>query len=343
MSGARLTSSVRLAAALLASLAVVYALVEVLGASAPTTFKALVEGAFGTPLNLGQTIMLASILSLTGLAAAVPFTASMWNVGAEGQLYAGAVAAVAVGFELEGGTPRWLLVALLLVAGTLAGAFWGGMPGLMKARWGANEVITSLMFFFVARLIVEYSTITLWPSGLSLATKDLPVDALLPTLSQSTQVTLGAILAAGAVGIAWIVMARGTLGFQIRAAGLNERAAAMNGVPVARIQVLSFMIGGAAAGLAGAILVAGLYGGLIAGSAAGFGFLGIAVALVARLSPAGIIPAAVLFAALHVGGNALQAKAGISSAVGDVLVGVFVVALLGFGVIRLRYPEAMAE
>jgi len=324
----------RLLLAALAALLLVSILLELLGADALTALQAIVEGALGAPFSLGQTVMIASILVLTGIAAAVPFTARLFNVGAEGQLYAGAIAATAVGFQFPH-LPSAVHVPLLLAAGIAGGALWAAIPGLMKAYMNANEVIVSLMLTFIATLLAEYATTGIWPSGLATNTDPLPGNALLPTVSASTDITLGAPLAVVAVLLTWLLMNRGTLGFQIRATGFNAHASELNGLPVKRIQVLAFTIGGAAAGLAGAILVAGIQDSLIAGGAAGFGFLGIAVALVARLSATWMIPSAFLFAVLQVGSNSLQVKAGISPSMGAVIVGVFVIALLALGAIRL--------
>lgn len=336
----RVPTGWRLVAAAALAAGIVAILVAALGANPATAFHALYQGSLGTPFGLGQTVMLAAMLALTGLAAAIPFTARMRNVGGEGQLYIGAVAAMAVGLGFPDGTPHWVMAPAVVVAGALGGALWAAVPGVLKVMVNANEVIVSLMLYFVAILFAQYATTDMWPSGLALQTRNLPEHALLPTLSSSTGLTLGAPLALVALAAAWVLLARTTLGFQIRAVGLNPHASRSNGIAVGRVRLLSFILGGAAAGLGGAVLVAGMYGGLIAGSAAGFGFLGIAVAIVARLSPAWILPSALLFAALEIGSNTLQVAADISAAIGDVLAGAFVVALLALGVVRMRYPEA---
>ena len=143
-----------------------------------------------------------------------------------------------------------------------------------------------------------------------------------------------------AVLIAIVLMTGTSLGFQIRAVGLNRNAARISGMRTGRVTVAAFMIGGAFGGLAGAIAVLGINGALVAGFSANFGFLGIAVALVARLKPWWIVPSALLFAGLRTGSSGLQAQTGISATVGEILVTVFVILLLAFGVIRLRYAEA---
>ncbi len=340
--GAHVAPLKNAAGAAIVAIGLVAALVGSLGASPVTAVRALVNGSVGSSPSLGQTVMITSVLALTGLASAVPFTARMLNVGAEGQLYAGAIAAIAVGLSPVADLPEPLPIVLLVLAGMVAGALWAALPGLLRAYLGANEVIASLMLTFVAVLLVDYATKSIWPSGLAQNTRPLPDQALLPELSSSTNITLGAPLAAVAVLCIWLVMKRGSLGFQIRATGLGVEAARMNGTPIARVWVLSFALGGAAAGLGGVVLVAGIHGTLIANGAAGLGFLGIAVALVARLNPAWIVPSALLFASLRVGGSALQVEAGISAATGELLVGVLVISLLAAGTLKISHQEAAA-
>jgi ABC-type uncharacterized transport system permease subunit len=329
----------KVVASVLASVLTVSLIVALLGARPMEVFAAFLDGSMGADSSRGQTVMIASILALTGLAAAVPFRASMFNVGAEGQLYLGAIAATWTGLTLGDHVRRAILVPLLLVLGAAAGAAWAALPGVLRAYRGTNEVIVSLMLTFIAILAAELVTTEYWSSGLTLTSRPLPDAALLPMLSSSMRITLGAALALAIVGASWVVMMRSALGFQIRAAGFNAETSSLSGLAVRRLQAGSFVIGGACAGLAGAIMVSGMHGGLIAGGAAGLGFLGIAVALVARLEPAGIAPAAVLFASLRVGSNALQVRAGVSSATGEVLVGIFVIALLAFGAIRLGQEQ----
>jgi ABC-type uncharacterized transport system permease subunit len=314
--------------------------VAALGADPASAFRALITGALGTKFSFGQTVMITSLLALTGLAAAIPFTAHLWNVGGEGQLYFGAFTAAAVSLTLPADLPHWFLAPLLIVACMAGGAAWGFVPGALKAVVNANEVITSLMMTFIAILLANYAITVLWPEGALPQTKYVPANATLPNIWSGTLITAGAPIAAGAVFVAWLIMSRTSLGFQIRAIGLNPDASRLNGMGVGRVTVLAFILGGAFAGLAGGINVLGMNSALIAGFSGNFGFLGIAVALVARLSPAWIIPSAFFFAVLRVGSNGLQVETGLSSSVGEILVATFIFLLLNFHVIRLRYAEA---
>jgi ABC-type uncharacterized transport system permease subunit len=203
-------------------------------------------------------------------------------------------------------------------------------------------VIVSLMTVFIAILIADYAITAVWPQGFATQTKYVPPSATLPNIWGGTVITAGAPIAVFCVVIAWVIMSRTSLGFEIRAIGLNPQTARMNGMRIGRVRVLAFVLGGAFAGVAGAISVLGMNGALIAGFSGNFGFLGIAVALLARLSPIWIIPSAFFFAILRVGSNGLQVATGLSPSVGEILVATFIILLLAFRVIRLRYAEAVA-
>ena len=328
-------------AALAATAGIVALIIVALGASPVDAFDAIVGGALGNRFNFGQTAMITSLLALTGLAAAIPFSARLWNVGGEGQLYFGAFTAAGAAVTLPSGLPHWFFAPFVVVASAAGGAAWGLVPGVLKAVAKANEVITSLMMTFVAILVADYAITVLWPQGALPQTEYVPHSATLPNIWSGTLITAGAPIAVGAVAIAWVVMARTRLGFEIRAIGLNANTARMCGMRIGRVTVATFALGGAFAGLAGGINVLGMNSALITGFSANFGFLGIAVALIARLSPAWILPSAFFFAILRVGSNSLQVQTGIAPSVGEILVATFVFLLLTFRVIRLRYAEAV--
>jgi len=339
--GLTLRGVVRFVAAFAATLIIFAILIELLGASFATAFEAVWTGAFGSAFNFGQTLMIASLLACTALAAAIPFRAQLWNVGGEGQMWFGAFVTLALAFNVVDGMATAPAVALCVAGAMVAGAAWGLVPGLLKATIGANEVITSLMMTFIAIELGTWAIDGIWPQGASNQTRSVPDGAVMPNIWEGTLVTWGAPLAVVAALVAWIVMSRTKLGFEVRAVGLNPNAARMNGMSVGKVAVVTFMLGGAFAGLAGAIFLLGINSALPAGfSLNNFGYLGIAVALVARLNPAWVLPSAVLFAALRVGSDGLQATTGLSTTVGQILVGVFVILLLGFRLIRFSYPEA---
>ena len=337
--GSRRAALLRLLASLAATVAIFSALIVALGENPADAFDAFWEGAAGNKFNLGQTLMIASLLACTGLAAAIPFQAHLWNVGGEGQLWFGAFASITLALVLPDGMEGWLAITITVIGATVAGALWGFIPGILKATVNANEVITSLMLVFIAIALGNYAISKLFPSQ-SNSTESVPFDRLLPNIWEGTLVTAGALLALGAVILATVLMTGTSLGFQIRAVGLNRNTARISGMRTGRVTVTAFAIGGAFGGLAGAIAVLGINSALAAGFSANFGFLGIAVALLARLKPWWILPSALLFAALRTGSSGLQAQTGISATVGEILATVFVILLLAFGVIRLRYAEA---
>jgi general nucleoside transport system permease protein len=339
--GARWRSVARTLVAFGGTVGVFAVLIQLLGASPGAAMKAMITGSFGNQLNLGNTIMIASLLALTGLAAAIPFSAHLWNVGGEGQMWFGAFVTVAIALTLPSSLPHWVFAPIVVVLAMLGGATWGLVPGVLKAWINANEVITSLMMTFIAIEFANWAIDGLWPQGASNQTAYVPGNSTLPNIWPGTFVTAGAPLAVAAVVVAWVIMARTKLGFEIRAIGLNANTARMSGMRFGKVAIVTFGLAGAFAGLAGAIYVLGIFNALSAGySTSNFGYLGIAVALVARLNPAWIIPSALLFAFLRVGSNGLQAETALSPTIGEILVATFVVLLLAFRVIRLRYAEA---
>jgi ABC-type uncharacterized transport system permease subunit len=343
----RVEAAVRAVIALAMTVGVSAAIIAALGASPSTAFSAIWTGAGfgGNQYFFGQTVMDTALLALTGLAAAVPFSARLWNVGGEGQFVFGAFCSVAMALTAPSSWPDWLRQLIIVLAALLGGAVFAAIPGILKAGINANEVITSLMMTFVAINLTDYAITDLWPGVGTNATAAPDGGTLLEQIwTPGTTVTLGAPVAVGAVAIVWLIMARSRLGFEIRATGLNPQTARLNGMRIKRVTVLSFVIGGACAGLAGSVYTIGIANGTLAqGFSANFGYLGIAVALVARLNPAWVLPSAFLFAALRVGGANLQSSTGLSNTVSDLLVAAFVILLLSFKVIRLRYAEAVQE
>jgi simple sugar transport system permease protein len=295
----------RTTVALVATLAAVSIFVALLGANPVDVFDAIIRGSLGTSFNISQTVTVMSILILTGLAAAIPFSARLWNIGGEGQMTAGAVAAATLGIVLPEDLPRLLFPLIVLGGAAIAGALWGFIPGYLKARFDASEVVTSLMLNFVAAFIAVWV-----------------ISAL-----------------AGAVA-SWIFLAHTRLGFSIRAIGANARASRLAGILTNRVTILTFLSAGALAGLAGALIVLGRDHSLQQNFSANFGFIGIGVALTARLRPLAVIPAAFLFAILRVGSSSLQASAGLASSVGEVIVALLVMMLIVTGVIKFLYPES---
>jgi simple sugar transport system permease protein len=330
---------VRTVLALAGTLLVMAAIVAGLGASPLATGKAILTGALGNRFNLAQTAIVSSVLVLTGLAAAIPFSARLWNVGGEGQMTIGAVVAVIVGIVIPAAWHSWLVVPIVATAALMGGALWAMVPGWLKARFDASEIVTTLMLNFITIYIADWVIFNGFPQGVQQTRSVIP-GARLPRPWEGWLIDIGVFVALGAAVIAWLAIARTGLGFSIRAIGANARASRLAGIRTGRVTVSAFLMAGAFAGLAGALIVQGRDGALLLNFSASFGYLGIGVALVARLHPLWVIPSAIVFGILRVGSNSLQAAVGLSPSLGVGMVALFVLLLMLGKVIRFRYPES---
>ena len=304
------------------------------GADVAQTYGLLLRGGFGSVFALSETFTRAIPLILTGLAAAVAFRARLFNIGAEGQLYVGALAAVAVG-GLHGGTgfdlPAPLLFGLMLLAAALAGALLLLGPALLKARLGVDEVVTTLLLNFIVLLLVSLMldgpmkdpTAMGWPQSVALMG-----ELELSKLVEQTRVHSGLLIAAALAVAVWVLMKYTVLGFDIRAAGANARAAAFAGVPVTRTVVLVALLSGALAGLAGAIEVAGRTSYLTLDMSPGYGYSGIVIAMLAGLHPLGVVAASVFVAGVLVGADSMSRAIGVPTYIADVIVAASLISVL---------------
>jgi len=304
------------------------------GAPVARTYGLLLQGAFGSVFALSETLTRAIPLMLTGLAATVAFKARLFNIGAEGQLYVGALAAVAVG-GLHGGTglalPPALLFVLMMLAAALAGALLLLGPALLKARLGVDEVVTTLLLNFIVLLLVSLMldgpmkdpTAMGWPQSVALM-DTLELSKLIPQTRLHTGLLWACALAVGL----WALMKYTVLGFDLRAVGANARAAAFAGVPVTRTVVLVAMLSGALAGLAGAIEVAGRTSYLTLDMSPGYGYSGIVIAMLAALHPLGVVAASVFVAGVLVGADSMSRAVGVPTYIADVIVAASLISVL---------------
>jgi general nucleoside transport system permease protein len=320
--------------ALAFTLAVSAALVAWAGAPVGQAYWLLLQGGFGSTFALTETLTRATPLIFTGLAAALAFRAQLFNIGAEGQLYLGALAAVAVG-GLHGGAgfglPSTVLMPAMMLAGAAAGALLLLGPALLKARLGVDEVVTTLLLNFIVLLLVgamldgpmKDPSAMGWPQ--SVALQDSVQLAKLVPRSRLHTGLLGALAAALLV---WLLLKFTTLGFAIRAVGANARAAAFAGVPVLAVTVCVALLSGALAGLAGAVEVSGRAGYLTLDMSPGYGYSGIVVAMLAGLHPLGVVAAAVGVAGLLVGADSMGRVLGVPTYIADVINAVALLATL---------------
>ena len=308
----------------------------VLWAGAPVgrTYAALLQGGFGSVFAWTETLTRATPLILTGLAATVAFKARLFNIGAEGQLYAGALAAVAVG-GMHGGSgfavAPWLLFVLMMAAAALAGALVLLGPALMKSRLGVDEVVTTLLLNFVVLLGVSAlldgpmkDPLAMgWPQSVALQ-GELELGKLIP----QTRLHTGLLWAVAAAGLLAALLRYTVPGFDIRALGANPRAAGFAGVPVTRTVVLVALLSGALAGLAGAIEVAGRTSYVTLDMSPGYGYSGIVIAMLAGLQPLGVLVAGVFVAGILVGADSMSRAIGVPNTIADVIVATSLIAVL---------------
>jgi len=304
------------------------------GAPVGRTYALIFEGGFGSRFAWSETLTRATPLIFTGLAAAIAFRAHLYNIGAEGQLYAGALAAVAVG-GLHGGTgfdlPPAVLLPAMMAAAALAGAALMALPALAKTRFGVDEVVTTLLLNFIVLLFVSMMldgpmkdpTAMGWPQSVT-----LHPDVELPKLVERTRVHGGLLIAVALAGIAWAVLRLTTFGFEVRAVGASARAARFAGVPVTRTILLVALASGAVAGLAGAIEVAGRTGYVTLDMSPGYGYAGIVIAMLAGLNPLGVVAAAVFVAGVLVGADSMSRAASVPTYIADVIVATALLSML---------------
>ncbi len=301
-------------------------LILAIGANPLQAYWALVRAAFGSVNGFAETMVKASPLMLAGLGIAVAFRARFWNIGAEGQIYAGGILAAVVGIYLTGLSPV-VHLPLTLLAGIAGGALYGLIPGFLKARLRVNEVITTLMLNHLTILLTGYlvhGPMRDKTSGITISPQLSPA-AWLPIIVPRTRFHLGIPLAIGVAILLHWLLNKTVLGYQIRAVGENRRAARVAGIPVERTIIWAMVLSGALAGLAGMAEVAGVQHRLVDEFSPGYGFLAIAVALLGDLQPLGVVLAAILFAALLNGADAMQRAASVPVPVIFVIEGLVII------------------
>ncbi len=310
------------------TLAVTSLLVAWAGAPVGRAYALLLEGGFGSRFALTETLTRATPLIFTGLAAAVAFRARLFNIGAEGQLYAGALAAAAVG-ALD--APAWLLFPAMLAAAALAGALLLLGPALLKSRLGVDEVVTTLLLNFIVLLFVSAMLdgpmkdpgAMGWPQSVA-----LPEALQLGKLIERSRVHTGLLAALVLAAALWALLKYTTLGFEIRAVGANPRAARCPGMPVNATAVAVALLSGALAGLAGAVEVAGRTGYVTLDMSPGYGYSGIVIAMLAMLNPLGVVAAAVFVAGMLVGADSMSRAVTVPTYIADVIVATSLIAML---------------
>lgn len=284
-------------------------LLQIVGSDPVQAYKSMFEAAFGSPFAIGNTLVKTVPRLLPALGIAVALRAGLWNIGAEGQLYIGAIAATAITLWFPDLGAAGIVLALLAAA--LAGGAWGAVPGVLRAGRGVNEVITSLMLVYVAILLAGYLVGGPWsvPNSSFPGSEPVAAGERLPIIWSKTLLNAGFLIALVVLGLTWVLVSRTSLGLRLRALGGNVKSSALAGIKVKRTIVVAMAISGAYAGLAGGIEILGVRGRLIDGFSPGYGFEAIAIALLGGLNPAGILLGALLFGALDAGSAGLQTAA----------------------------------
>ncbi len=269
-------------------------------------YRILFMESLGSIRNLATTLQRATPLMFTGLAVAFSYRAGLFNIGAEGQLYIGAFAAAWVGFTFTG-LPRLVHLPLAIIAGMIGGGLWGAIPGFLKAKLGIHEVINTIMLNFIALYLTDWLATGPFHGGSWVPeTARISPTAALTRLYPPTRLSTGLYLALAAAFFAYLVLWKTKQGYELRAVGLNPQAAEYGGINVARSTVIAMAISGALAGLAGTEQILGLHQKFIVRFSADLGFMGVAVALLGKNHPVGVIFAAILFGALQTGSAAMD-------------------------------------
>jgi simple sugar transport system permease protein len=299
-------------------------------------FAALFDGAFGTKGEIAETLVQTTNLLFPALGIAIAFRAGLFNIGAEGQLIIGGFAAGWLGAQFA--LPGYLAVPMVLLAGMLGGGVWGAIPGLMRARFGANEVIATLMLNVVAVLLTTYLVTGPLQQGNAGAseTGPLPRAAQLPDLLADTRLTWAFVIAVVLAFVLRWLLQNTVFGYELRAAGDAPEAAKRAGIDLGRTALIAMTLSGAIAGLGGATIVAGVLHRFNTGLSPGYGFIAIAVALVGNLNPLWIIVASLAFGVLASGAIGMQTEAQVPREVISLIIGLVIVALAGRRVIASR-------
>lgn len=312
----------------LAALGVAGLMLFLLGHNPVSAFSALFLGSLGSSSAWTATLIKSGPLLLTGLAVAIAFRVGIWNIGAEGQLYAGALCATFVATRLAADWPAPVLIPIATIAGISGGALVAGLAAWLRQSRGVSEVISTIMLNFIVIQITAWTVIgPLQESARTYPQSDpFPIAAMLPTLSR---IHVGCIAAIALSPLAFIFLRFTPTGFRWRAVGLSPLGSRYAGIDPKRIGFTVLLISGALGGLAGAWEVMGVTGRLYSEISAGTGYTAIAVALLARLNPLAIVPAAIYFGALEAGGAAMQRIASVPASTTEIVQGLAILFVAG--------------
>jgi ABC-type uncharacterized transport system permease subunit len=316
-------------------------LILVVGANPLIAFRALFIGAFGDKNSLAETLLKATPILLAGLGMCAAFTCRIWNIGAEGQLYIGALATTIVGVYVPFPSPL-VAIPVLILASFLAGGCWAAIPGWLKGRFGVSEIITTIMLNYIAIFLISYAIQHPMrdPKGYLPQSPPLSAMAVLPVLLAKTRLHLGIVFGIIGAVLLYFLITKTTLGYQMRVVGQNPLAGKYGGMNVEKVILIAMILSGGFAGMAGMSEIAGVHHRLLENISPGYGYTAIVVALLSYLHPLVMIVVSVFFAGLIVGADSMQRIAGLPAALVYVVQGLVVLCVLGseyFVKKRLRY------
>lgn len=304
-------------------------LILYVGADIPTAFSSFFKGIVGSRYSIGEVFVKAIPLTLAGLGVAVAFNSGLVNLGAEGQLYMGAIGGTIAALYLDF-LPKPLLILVCILIGFIFGGIWSLIPGILKSKYGISEVINTLMFNYIAIYIVGVLVRTVLQNSENSfpMTNEFGANAQLPLLLSGTRLHFGIVIALIACLLIWILLWKTRSGFEMRAVGENPRAAHCSGISVGKNVVLAAVISGGLAGIAGVCEVTGIHHKLLEGISPDYGYLAVIVALLGGNKPVGVIIAAFGLAILQVGSLSMQRAAGVPTSISTIILAIVVILVL---------------
>ena len=328
--------------AIILALLVSSGLILAVGAQPVVAFRALFLGAFGNANSLAETLLKATPLLFAALGMCAAFTARIWNIGAEGQLYIGALMTAIVGIYVPMSS-KIIAISAVVLASFLAGGVWAAIPGWLKARFGVSEIITTIMMNYVAIFLISYMIHHPLrdPQGYLPQSQTLQASVQLPVLLAKTRLHLGIVLGVIAAFGVYFIFKKTTLGYQMRVVGYNPLAGKYGGMNVSRIILISMLLSGGFAGVAGMVEIAGVHQRLIENISPGYGYTAIVIALLSYLHPLVVVVVSILFAGLMVGADAMQRMAGLPAALAFVVQGLIVLFVLASEYMVKRHLQSL--
>lgn len=329
MRGNNRTSFISIAVVCFTTVTFFILLIVFSGCSLSASISGFFKGAFGSSYSFAEILVKTIPLTLCGLSVACGFFSGFTNIGAEGQFYMGAVVTTYIGMYWSG-LPSAFLLVFSLILGFLVGGIWAAIPGILKARFGISEVINTLMFNYIATGIVGIMLQTKLksPDAYFPVSAYIPKGMWLPTLVSGTRLHAGLFIAIACAVFVYFIIWKTMMGYRIRAVGLNSRACICSGINTTKYILMSSLLSGGFAGLAGVCEVAGLQHRLLDGISPGYGYLAIVAALLGANNPFGIIIASFGIAVIQVGSQGMQRAAGVPTAISNIILGSVVLLIL---------------